>query len=62
MLKIYICPNCYNFRMISKKNNAICLHCLGELKACKISYDDFSNMNESEREKLRKELKFKLLI
>lgn len=61
MLKIYICPECYNFRMVSKKNNAVCLHCSESLKVCTISYDDYSNLDELERGKLKERLKVKIL-
>lgn len=61
MLKIYICPECYNFKMVSKKNNCFCLHCSEELTECSVSYEDFSNMNQDERDKLKERLKVKLL-
>lgn len=49
MLKIYICPRCYNVRMVSKKPNAICLHCNEEMEQCDLTYDNYTNMNGSER-------------
>lgn len=50
MLKIYICPNCYNIRMVSKKTNAICLHCDQALKPCDISYDMYTKLDDKERQ------------
>lgn len=49
MLRIYICPQCYNFRMVSRKPDAICFHCGTTLTQCKIDYSYYMNMTEEER-------------
>ena len=49
MLKIYICPRCYNIRMVSKKTNAVCLHCNQQLKQCDISYEKYTTLDDGER-------------
>lgn len=49
MLKIYICPNCYNFRMVSRKPDAICFHCGTVLEQCDLEYGNYMNMTEDER-------------
>lgn len=49
MLRIYICPKCYNFRMVSRKPDAICFHCGTALDKCDVEYIDFMNMTEEER-------------
>lgn len=56
MLKIYICPNCYNIRMVSKKPNAICLHCNTILKECDITYDKYTNLTSEERSNYKNRL------
>lgn len=61
MLKIYICPNCYNVRMVSKKTNAVCLHCDQELKACDISYDKYTKLDNEERQEYKMTWKQKLI-
>ncbi|MBE5961375.1 MAG: DNA-directed RNA polymerase subunit M [Lachnospiraceae bacterium] len=53
MLKIYICPHCFNIRMVSKKPNAVCLHCNQKLVECDIDYTKFTSMDEEERIKYR---------
>lgn len=50
MLKIYICPKCYNFRMVSRKPDAICFHCGMKLEQCALDYGTYINMNEVERD------------
>ncbi len=49
MLKIYICPTCYNFRMVSRKPDAICFHCGTDLILTDIDYTDYINMTEEKR-------------
>lgn len=49
MLKIYICPKCYNFRMVSRKPDAICLHCGTVLEQCHMDYRTYMNMTDTER-------------
>lgn len=50
MLKIFICPECYNIRMVSKRPGAICLHCNRQLVECDIEYTEYTNMSETDRE------------
>lgn len=49
MLKIYICPKCYNFRMVSRRPDAICLHCGTVLEQSNLDYRTFMNMTDEER-------------
>jgi len=49
MLRIYICPECYNFRMVSRKTDANCFHCGATLVKCDLDYSTFMNMSEAER-------------
>lgn len=49
MLRIYICPKCYNYRMVSKKPDAICFHCGNRLDKCEFEYRDFIDMSEEQR-------------
>lgn len=53
MLKIYICMKCYNFRMVSRKTDAVCFHCGALLVQCDIDYGTFMNLTENERSKLK---------
>lgn len=50
MLKIFICPECYNIRMVSKRPNAVCLHCNEPLLACDLDYSEYILLNLEERE------------
>lgn len=54
MLRIYICPKCYNYRMVSRKPDAICFHCGAILKRCDLEYSDYMNMSETERDTYKK--------
>jgi hypothetical protein len=49
MLRIYICPQCYNFRMVSRKPDAICFHCGYSLVKCDMEYSQYMDMTELER-------------
>lgn len=62
MLRIYICPKCYNFRMVSKKPDAVCLHCGNILDKIDIDYVDYINMTQSKRNELRENYKKRMLI
>ncbi len=53
MLKIYICPKCYNFRMVSRKPDAVCFHCGSSLEKCELEYAEFIGMSELERNRYR---------
>ncbi len=53
MLRIYICPKCFNFRMVSRKPDAICLHCGSILSKCEIDYQAYVNMNENDRKEYK---------
>lgn len=57
MLRIYICPECYNFRMVSRKPDAICLHCGTRLDQCKLEYGAFINMTENDRDEFKENYK-----
>ena len=60
MLKIFICPECYNIRMVSKRPHAICLHCNKALIECDMEYDKYIKLSEVERESVKKTWKEKL--
>ncbi len=62
MLKIYICPKCYNFRMVSRKPDAICFHCGMTLELCDIEYATYMNMTENERIKYKDDFKRRILM
>lgn len=49
MLRIYICPQCYNFRMVSRKPDAICFHCGTSLVKSDLEYAQYMQMTEQER-------------
>lgn len=57
MLKIFICPECYNIRMVSKQPNAICLHCNKTLLKCDIEYSRYTRLSEEEREDFKEKWK-----
>lgn len=57
MLRIYICPKCFNIRMVSRKPDAICFHCGNALIQCDMNYSDYINMTEQQREIYKEELK-----
>ncbi len=61
MLKIYICPKCYNFRIVSRKPDAICFHCGMKLEHCDLDYATYMNMSEEERNEFRNNLKKRML-
>ena len=62
MLRIYICPNCYNFRMVSKRPDAVCLHCGTVLDICDIDYTDYINMTEKKRNEFRENYKKRIML
>ncbi|NLP15972.1 MAG: hypothetical protein GX379_02870 [Clostridiales bacterium] len=49
MLKIFICPKCFNYRIVSRKPDAICFHCGATLHNSEIDYIAYSDMSEEER-------------
>jgi hypothetical protein len=61
MLKIYICPHCYNFRIVSRKPDAVCFHCGMILEQCDLDYGTYMNMTEEERNEFRNNLKKRML-
>lgn len=48
--------------MVSKRPDAICLHCGITLKVCDISYIEYINMNESKRNEYREEFKKRIIM
>jgi hypothetical protein len=60
MLRIYICPNCYNLRMVSRKPDAICFHCGEVLERCDVNYETYMNMSELERNELKNNFKARM--
>lgn len=53
MLRIFICPECYNFRIVSRKPDAICFHCGARLHKSGLDYVDFIDMSIPERLKYK---------
>ncbi len=53
MLRIYICPQCYNFRMVSRKPDAICFHCGAPLVRSDVEYSQYMEMTEEERKECK---------
>lgn len=53
MLRIFICPKCFNFRIISRKPDATCFHCGAILHKSDLDYVDFIDMSEQERMKYK---------
>jgi len=49
MLRIFICPDCYNFRIVSRKPDAICYHCGTPLVKSDLEYTTYMNMTEAAR-------------
>jgi hypothetical protein len=62
MLRIYICPNCYNFRMVSRKPDAICFHCGTTLEKCDINYVTYMNMTEEDRNTFKDNYKLRMSL
>lgn len=61
MLKIYICPKCYNIRMVSRKPDAICFHCGSVLELSDLEYGAYMNMTENERNEYKANYKSRML-
>ena len=61
MLRIYICPSCYNLRMVSRKPDAICFHCGTTLELINVDYETYVNMTEEERFNLKNDYKLKMM-
>lgn len=61
MLRIYICPTCYNIRMVSRKPDAVCLHCGMRLHKSDLEYADFMNMTEEERNLFKEKYKSRMI-
>ena len=53
MLHIFLCPKCYNYRIVSRKPDAICFHCGAPLYKSDINYVEYIDMSEDEREKYK---------
>jgi ribosomal protein L37AE/L43A len=62
MLRIYICPKCYNFRMVSRKPDAICFHCGTTLEQCDLEYSAYMNMTEEERNTYKENFKKRMML
>lgn len=61
MLRIYICPKCFNFRMVSRKPSAICFHCGNTLTLCDLEYSRYMNMTEDERNIYKENFKKRMM-
>lgn len=53
MLRIFICPKCYNYRIVSRKPDAICFHCGETLHKSDLDYVEYIDMSEQERAKYK---------
>ena len=62
MLRIYICPKCYNYRMVSRKPDAVCFHCGSSLDKCELEYIEYMNMTEIERNTYRENYKKRIQL
>lgn len=62
MLRIYICPECYNFRMVSRKPDAVCFHCGTTLNKCNLEYGDFMNMTVEDRTSYKEDYKKRMTL
>lgn len=49
MLRIFICPKCFNYRIVSRKPEAICFHCGAALYKSDLEYVEYADMSEKER-------------
>lgn len=61
MIKIFICPKCYNFRMVSRKPRAECYHCDTMLVKTDIEYSTYMNMSEEERNTFKENYKNRMM-
>ena len=57
VLRIFICPKCFNYRMVSRKTNAVCFHCGVELIESEITYSQYTSMTLEERDIYKEKLK-----
>ncbi len=55
MLRIYICPKCYNFRIVSRKPDAVCFHCGTLLEKSELEYVTYMNMTQEQRDDFRQQ-------
>lgn len=55
MLKIFICPKCYNYRIVSRNPTAKCFHCGALLRESNIDYIEYTNMSGEQRSKYKDE-------
>lgn len=62
MLRIYICPKCYNFRMVSRKPDAACFHCGAHLEKSGLEYVDYMEMTEKERNTYKENYKNRITL
>lgn len=53
MLQIFICPKCFNYRIVSRKPEAFCFHCGVKLFNSGIGYNEYTEMSEKERERYK---------
>lgn len=53
MLRIFICPKCFNFRIVSRKPDATCFHCGSRLHKSDLDYVDYIGMSLQERLKYK---------
>ena len=57
MLHIFLCPKCFNYRIVSRKPDAICFHCGSILHKSDIDYVEYIDMSQQERAKYKENFK-----
>ena len=53
MLHIFLCPKCFNYRIVSRNPAAMCFHCGAKLNKTDIDYVEYIDMSEQERSKYK---------
>ncbi len=61
MINIYICPKCFNYRMVSRRPKPDCYHCSELLEKTDIEYEDYIYMTLEERDIYRQGYKKRVL-
>lgn len=59
MIRIFVCPQCGKTRVVSKFLKAECYQCGAQMKPMDISYTDWVELPEKEREVLARDCRTK---
>lgn len=62
MLHIYICPKCFNYRIVSRNPDAVCFHCGAILFRSEIDYTEYIGMSEQDRLKYKEKFINRMMI